>query len=263
MLVYQRDNSTGQDHIQIDIYQDFQFFPHFHRDLEFFLVLEGEIEVMVRGRTESARPGEMGLIFSNEVHTYHTPQTSRVLICPFSGSLVSSFMRETEGLTGTKTVVPCGEALAAYIISCYQDEKTPDKLTLKGSLYALCARYLQCAPLTERKKGNDELLHRLLTYVEENYRENITMKSAAKEIGYDENYLSRYFHQMVGMNFRRFVNQYRIEYACNLIEEDSMRLSDIALECGFQNIRSFNRAFMDTLGDTPSAYARSNIQGKK
>lgn len=255
MLVYQRDNSTSQDHIQIDVYDDFSIFPHFHRDFEFFLVLEGEIDAIVHGRTETARAGELGFVFSNEVHAYQTSKHSKVIMCPFSGSFVSSFVRETEGFIGERITFPCGEALAGYIKDCYMQPYKPDKMTLKASLYAICARYLQCVPLVERKRGNDDLLHGLLSYVEENYREDITMKSAAKAIGYDENYLSRYFHQMVGMNYRRFINQYRVEYACHLIADKSGRISDIALECGFQNIRSFNRAFQDIMQETPSDYA--------
>lgn len=258
MAVYQRDNSTSHDHIQIDVYSDFQFFPHFHRDLEFFFVLEGELDVIVHGRTDTARAGDLGLVFSNQVHAYQTASHSKVLVCPFSGSFVNSFMRETEGYVGEKTVFPCDQALAQYLKACYLTPETPDKLTLKATLYALCARYLQCVPLTQAKRGNNELLHQLLTYVEDNYQENITIKSAAKAIGYDENYISRYFHQMVGMNFRRFLNQYRIDYACQLIETRSQRMSDIALMCGFQNIRSFNRAFLEITGTTPSARKKDN-----
>lgn len=259
MLVYQRDNSTGQDHIQIDLYTSFSIFPHFHRDWEFFLMLDGEMDVIVHGRTETARAGDLGLVFSNEVHAYQTRQYSRVLMCPFSGSFVNAFVRETEGHVGERTVCPCGDALANYIQSCYLAGRTPDKMTLKATLYAICARYLQCVPLMARKKGNDDLLHGLLSYVEENYREAITMKSAARVIGYDENYLSRYFHQMVGMNFRRFLNQYRVEYACHLMESTGAPLSAIALECGFQNIRSFNRAFADIMRVTPTSHRRSGL----
>lgn len=262
MLIYQRFNSTEHDHLQIDVYADFQFLPHLHRDLEFFYVLEGELEVAVQGRSETAGQGDLGLILPNQIHAYRTADHSRVLVCPFSGSFVGAFMREIEGMEGKRTVFPCERELGEYIQYCYIKNE-PDGLMIKASLYALCAEYLKRVPLTEARAGNSDLLHRLLYYVEENYRENITVKSAAKEIGYDENYISRYFHQIIGINFRQFVNQHRVEYAFELLEHTDRKISDIALECGFQNIRSFNRAFVALIGKTPTAYQRKHVLVKK
>lgn len=254
MILYQQENSSRPEHIQIDLYTDFYYVPHLHRDLEFSLVLEGEMEVTVQGRTETARAGDLVLVLSNEVHAYHTRRHSRVLVCPFSGGFVHDFMREIEGKTGAQSVFSCDETLREYIKSCYLKPDWPDKMTLKATLYGICARYLQCVPLRPIRGNHDELLHQLLSYVMENYRENITLKTAARAIGYDENYLSRYFHQAVGMNFRRFLNQYRIEYACHLLQNRAANIADVALQAGFQNIRSFNRAFQDVMGKTPTEY---------
>lgn len=256
MLIYQKDNSTYTDHVQIDVYKDFQFIPHLHRDLEFILVLEGEMEVIVGDRKEPAHTGDLALVLSNQIHAYHTPRHSKVLVCPFSTNYVREFIRQTEGLEGSQSVFNSTPALAQYIKSCYLKTEYPDKMTLKATLYAICAEYMRNVPLIEAKSANDILLNKLLAYVEDNYRENITIKSAARSIGYDENYLSRYFHSTVGMNFRRYINQYRIEYACHFMGIGGRKISDIALESGFQNIRSFNRAFLESIGMTPSEYCK-------
>lgn len=256
MLIYQKINSTYADHVQIDVYTDFHFIPHLHRDLEFLLMLEGEMEVIVGGRTETAQAGDLALVLSNQIHAYHTQQHSKVLVCPFSGSYVREFVRLTEGFEGIKSVFPSDPALAGYLESCYLKKEYPDRLTLKATLYAICAKYLQCVQLKETKGANDLLLNKLLAYVEDHYRDNITIKSAARDIGYDENYLSRYFHATVGMNFRRYINQYRIEYACHFMSAGGRKIADIAMESGFQNIRSFNRAFLDSTGITPSEYIK-------
>lgn len=99
-----------------------------------------------------------------------------------------------------------------------------------------------------------------MRYVEENYREDISMKQAARALGYSENYLSRAFHTAVGMNFRQYVNQYRVQLACRLIEQRRGSMTRIAMESGFQNIRSFNRAFMRATGRTPSHYGSGEFR---
>ncbi len=253
-LMYQSENSVQLDRVRMDLYTNFTFPMHIHRDLEFILVLEGEIEIITEFGGETAYVGEMALILSNQRHAFRTAAASKTLICTFSPSFVNAFTMQIKGMISQRCVFPCGPGLSAYLESCYLSPMLPDKLTLKASFYAICARYLQCASLLETPIRHDDLLNKLLLYVEENYRDNISLNSASRAIGYDENYLSRYFHQAVGINFRQFVNQYRVEYACHLMHDASVRMADVAMNSGFQNIRSFNRAFLSIMGKTPTEY---------
>jgi AraC-like DNA-binding protein len=65
-------------------------------------------------------------------------------------------------------------------------------------------------------------------------------------------YFSRMFKQTVGTDFRTFVNEIRIERAERLMLDETMSIADIALECGFENIRTFNRAFQVIRKSTPT-----------
>ena len=87
--------------------------------------------------------------------------------------------------------------------------------------------------------------------MEENYRENITLNSAARAIGYNKNYLSRCFHQATGVNFRQFVNYQRVQYVSKDLQQGGRSISESALASGFQNLRSFNRAFRALMGASP------------
>ena len=62
------------------------------------------------------------------------------------------------------------------------------------------------------------------------------------------------------MNFRKYLNLYRTEQACNLLRTTQKDISDIALDCGFQTLRSFNRAFKAATGLTPTQYRDRKIQ---
>jgi AraC-like DNA-binding protein len=74
----------------------------------------------------------------------------------------------------------------------------------------------------------------------------------AEEMGYDHHYLSRAFHEMFHMNFRDFVNQYRINYANELLMQGGRSITEVAFESGFQSVRSFNDVYKKMTGSVPS-----------
>lgn len=56
------------------------------------------------------------------------------------------------------------------------------------------------------------------------------------------------------MSFTDFLNLYRIETALRLLDETDKKITDIALESGFQSVRNFNEAFRKKIGISPSEY---------
>lgn len=68
--------------------------------------------------------------------------------------------------------------------------------------------------------------------------------------------LSEAINKIDGNNFYKFVNRYRIEHAKSMIEnsEEKPRMKEICYSSGFNNRTSFNNAFKDAIGETPSAY---------
>ena len=89
--------------------------------------------------------------------------------------------------------------------------------------------------------------------MEENYTDPITLHTLADTLSYEYHYLSRVLRENLHIRFRTLVNQYRCERAKEMITESDLSLSDVAMNCGFQSIRSFNRVFLEITGITPSA----------
>ena len=72
-----------------------------------------------------------------------------------------------------------------------------------------------------------------------------------RDSGYSAHYLSRVFSEAVGINFRRFVNELRLEYARELLTTTDLPVTEIAYKSGFGSIRSFNRAFGEEYHSVP------------
>ena len=90
---------------------------------------------------------------------------------------------------------------------------------------------------------------------------DFNLKTAAREIGTNEKYLSSAINHCSGMSFNKIVNKYRIVHAQRLINEDvltRLNLEEIAYMSGYGNRTTFYRVFTEMVGITPSRF-RDNL----
>ncbi|WP_294329227.1 helix-turn-helix domain-containing protein [uncultured Sphingomonas sp.] len=86
---------------------------------------------------------------------------------------------------------------------------------------------------------------------------DLSLGVLARRLGTNTNHLSRAVNEGLGVNFSSFIGRMRAEtVAAALRDGSSADLLDLALEAGFSSKASFNRAFLATFGQTPSAYRR-------
>lgn len=254
MIFYQSDNSRAGENNDIRIFDNFNFMTHMHRDLELTFVLSGEIALTVEDKTYRVKAGEMALVFSNQIHAYSTPESSRVLIHVFSPDNVRSFIRILNGKVGKDPVFHCDAVIRDFYYACLIEQGLQSSLAIKSYLYIICDRYLASTTLVEAHKGSDNILHQMLHHIAHHFREDITLESLSDKLGYEPHYLSRVFGKGTGINLRRYINQYRIDYAKYRLSESEDSITDIALACGFGSIRNFNRVFFESESMTPQAF---------
>ncbi|WP_159884525.1 helix-turn-helix domain-containing protein [Paenibacillus puerhi] len=94
----------------------------------------------------------------------------------------------------------------------------------------------------------------VIAYLHEHYREDIVFEEMAKEIGISYSYMRKIVYEMTGMSLIDYLNQLRIEKAKQLLVDSKLTISQIALEAGYYNVKSFNRFFRKFEGMTPSSY---------
>jgi AraC-like DNA-binding protein len=66
--------------------------------------------------------------------------------------------------------------------------------------------------------------------------------------------VSRFFRRTTGMTMTTYMNIVRVNAACRLLVDTDLRITDIAMECGFQNLSHFNRRFLLLKGRPPREY---------
>ena len=98
-----------------------------------------------------------------------------------------------------------------------------------------------------------------VAYIRTHYAENISLKDAAKEIGFNPSYLSRVFGEDTGQSFISFLNAYRIQKACALLQNGAGKipLLAVAQQSGFGSYNHFWNMFKKITGFSPEHYAKN------
>lgn len=89
-------------------------------------------------------------------------------------------------------------------------------------------------------------------------KNDLSLRDLSDAIGSNSLYTSTVLNQEFGMNFNDYINDYRVEFAKKRLLGDEKMLA-IAMESGFSNKSSFNRAFKKSTGLTPSEFRKNLV----
>lgn len=129
---------------------------------------------------------------------------------------------------------------------------------LKGMTPQEYREYAIHTRVTPRKMVS-ETVERILFYIHNNYREQISLKTMAQELYISENIIRTLLDETLGTNFKDILSTYRLRYAEALLVVTSMPILDVSLASGFNSERTFTRLFKEHYGMTPSAYRNQFI----
>ena len=100
-----------------------------------------------------------------------------------------------------------------------------------------------------------------LTYIEENYKQKLTLGEVAEKTYVSQWHLSKLLNRHTGQSFSDILNHTRIEHAKELLKDPSLRIGDISEQVGFLDLAHFSRAFKKQEGVSANEY-RNQILGK-
>jgi AraC-like DNA-binding protein len=95
-----------------------------------------------------------------------------------------------------------------------------------------------------------------LEYMKNNLDQPISRDEVARACNMSYGYFSRVFRQRTGHTFSDLLNKFRVEQACALMDESSLNINQIALDCGFSDQSYFSKVFHRYVGTTPKQYRR-------
>lgn len=112
------------------------------------------------------------------------------------------------------------------------------------------------AAIRSGSETRDPVISFVLDYLDKHYGEDINLNIVADKLNLTSSYLSSTFKEKTGINFSEYLNTLRIERAKELLMNLDLRIQDIALQVGYQNVNSFIRMFKRSSGLTPGEYRK-------
>ena len=236
--------------------------PNFHKNLELIVALKGKCSIAISDKTYDISEGEAALIMPYEVHSFKVADGGYVSCTTFNESLVNTLYKTIkEHRPESPIFTPSRSTYSYFAEQMYElfgknsgEQKliTPPskRLKVKGLLYSLESEFLEQVPLVTAN-DYETITTTVLKYISENFKENISLKDIAANIGYNYQYISRTFNGMMGMNFKKLLNMYRMEHAFYMLRNTDIPITEIAYESGFQSVRSFYRVCFETYGFSP------------
>lgn len=153
-------------------------------------------------------------------------------------------------------------ALIRHYFDIKSNQHTPTSLLDEGAnqplTFASLSQHLkESLDLGGREKRHHlypPIVNEVLAAIYERYNENISMKSLADDLHVNVMYLSQLFKREVGMTLSRYINQYRLAIAKDLLIASKLSVAQIAVKVGYQNQAYFYRVFKQSEGVSPKEY---------
>ena len=153
-------------------------------------------------------------------------------------------------------------ALIRHYFDIKSNQHTPTSLLDEGAnqplTFASLSQHLkESLDLGGREKRHHlypPIVNEVLAAIYERYNENISMKSLADDLHVNVMYLGQLFKREVGMTLSRYINQYRLAIAKDLLIASKLSVAQIAVKVGYQNQAYFYRVFKQSEGVSPKEY---------
>lgn len=252
--------------------------PHWHEEYEFLVITRGTGTACLNTRTMHIEPGDILFINAGIVHSFRGDEKNPLAFyaLDFGRELISSYgnddiqqkyiSRQANGELIFRDHFKKDDAMWPYIEEPLEEIRTlcskemaKNELLIKSNLLRIW-HYLcldaEATSFTLKKKDDERvrLIKQILQYIQENYARNLTLCGLAAYFHMSEGQFCRFFKSQIGMTAIEYLNYYRIGVACDMLKEDVLSISEVATECGYNNISYFNRTFRKYMHCTPGEY---------
>ncbi len=248
---------------------------HWHEELEILYALNGDIDIIVNNQNYPLPRKQLIVIESCQVHSSYTHHTASMFLCiHISKKQMQQYLPDIE----------------LYRIHCYPqeicDEEFPLYLEICRMLETLTRLYIENAPVFEMEaKGivlqvlahllrhfstreapslgttdvmTMERIRQVITYVNEHFRDPISLLAISDHLGLSREYFCRFFKQNMGISFLNYLSEVRLTHIYQDLLTTDTPIAELAEQNGFTNQKLFNKSFRQLYGCTPSSVRKSH-----
>lgn len=258
---------------------------HWHKDLELSYLYKGTATFSTNGKTTVVENKELFLANNGDVHSvmaYGTDMVTMITIlisynfikdnCPDIDNLEFKLEGNEKSLKRLKDIHE--EIVNMYIedmkinnkfLVFVDDENSSDKfhyLKIESLLYEILYILLndfsikRNANLDLKNERNLERLKIITDYIDENYKDNISLDEIADKYQLTKEYLATMFKKYMGITVGTYLKNIRLTSAYRDLMNSDYSINQLAFDNGFPNIKSFINSFKEYYGETPYKYKK-------
>jgi len=115
--------------------------------------------------------------------------------------------------------------------------------------------------LSMAQDSSNHLAEKVMDHIASHYSEDLSLDIIAKFLGYHANYISQVFKQASGTTPMRYLYQYRVDRAKDLIRFSDFGFKEITKMTGFKTVQHFSRCFQEIMGMSPGQWRNKEKEG--
>ena len=144
-----------------------------------------------------------------------------------------------------------------YIVN----NSTESPFHLIGHLYLFIDALIRSLSSINTEKGKrmqDYYIREALSYIEQNFQNDISVEDIASVCGINRSYFGKIFKEATDKTPQQFLITYRMIKATELLKLTKLSIHDISLAVGYENQLHFSRAFKNVYGVSPAIWRKEN-----
>lgn len=249
---------------------------HLHKDVEFLVILQGELLYSVNGSDYLLRQGEGIFVNSKNLHygySYYGRDCEFIcIIFPLSlfGSSAAilgkyanpilnnqdlSCLRIKEETPLSRSMLHCLKEI--YRISSSQEpEYELTAVSLFLDIWKNLYRYIKSTKYTIKPFDQKHIqeLRNMIEFIQNHFSEKITLEQIAAAGNVCRSNCCKIFQEFLNKTPIAYLMDYRIYKSMELLANASMTITEVAYQCGFSNASYFIKVFRRSMGETPVQY---------
>lgn len=259
-------------------YESGSFMWHWHPEIEITYVQKGTMCYKVNHMVYHLKEGDIVFNNSGALHsgTMENQKDCAYIPVTFDSRLIYGFFQSTVNSKYVDPVIqdsmlpaicidqsePWHKPFREYLLRIIDlDEKKPDFYELDiticlQSMWRLLLEHITYEPQASRENSLEyDRIKKILSYIEENYQNKITLNDIAGHIHLCESECTRLFKRHMNTTLFAFLQEYRIERSLEFLQDDQP-VSAVADKAGFSDPNYYSKVFAKIKGCSPREYRK-------
>lgn len=254
------------------VHELYNYRYHWHdTDYEVDILLNGKAEYCYGQQTSFLEAGDAIIIDPGQWHaSFAREQGSRALVIRFSDKAYRPLLKKDERFSFE--IPPSDDAsrsdsfyrrirryCAEFILAASDKNDIFQNFRMKASIEMLMASIASCGHFriikaAEENERNAETMQRIIKYIDEHYNEKLSLQDIGDYAQYNRTYISTLFKNTMGINFYEYLTRTRLSHAIFQLAVTNKTVTQISIDCGFPELKTFNQRFKEVFHYLPTEY---------